>query len=251
LQRFTDKVALVTGAASGIGRATAIRLAQEGAKLLLADINVKAMDELGEHLRRECDTELGKFAFDATDLKSCRKMVRDAVGRFGRIDVLCNIAGIAGGWHFHEMPETEWTRMMTINVDSVFAISQEAIPHLIASKGNIVNMASASAKQGQAYTTAYCASKAAVVAMTRCLAVEYAENGVRANAICPGGVETNIHRTIKFPTDVNPKLMDKLYPLFPIAQPEEIAAAVAYLASDEARYVTGVDFSIDGGQTVS
>lgn len=251
MQRFKGKVALVTGAASGIGRATAQRLALEGASLLMADINLEAIEALGQELHAAHDTEFACFKFDATSMADSRDMVRRAAKHFERIDVLCNIAGIAGGWHTHEMPEADYRRMMAINVDSVFAISQEAIPHLIASRGNIVNMSSASAKQGQPYTAAYCASKAAVVAITRCLAVEYAANGVRANAICPGGVNTHIHKTIQFPTDVDAKMMDKLYPLFPIAEPEEIAAAVAYLASDEARYVTGVDFSIDGGQTVS
>lgn len=249
--RFSGKVVLVTGAGSGIGRATAIRLAKEGAKLLLADINTTAMEELAGQLRSGHDTAVACFVFDASNTTSCRTMVAHAVSHFGRIDVLCNIAGIAGGWHFHDMPETDWNRMVAINLTSVFAISQEAIPHLIKSKGNIINMASASAKQGQPYTACYCATKAAVVALTRCLAVEYAEHGVRANAICPGGVNTPINKTLNFPSDINPKMMDKLYPLFPMAEPEEIAAAVAYLASDEARYVTGIDFSIDGGQTMS
>lgn len=249
--RFKDKVVLVTGAAAGIGYATAKRIAEEGGRLLLADINGDAVKRAGETLRAAHDTEYATFVFDASNMSGTRAMVKQAAAHFGRLDVLCNIAGIAGGWHTHEMPEDAYKRMMAINVDGVFASCQEAIPYLIESKGNIVNMASASSKQGQAYTAAYCASKAAVVAITRCLAVEYAEVGVRANAICPGGVNTNIHHTIEFPKDVNPKLMDKLYPLFPIAEPHEIAAAVAYLASDEARYVTGVDFSIDGGQTVS
>lgn len=251
MQRFNGKVALVTGAASGIGRASAVRLAQEGAKLLLADINAAGLETVATQLREAHGTEVTCFAFDATDMKSCREMVARAVARFDRLDVLCNIAGIAGGWHFTEMTDTQWRRMLTINLDSVFAISQAAIPALIASKGNIINMSSASAKQGQAYLAAYCASKAAVVALTTSIAVEFAADGVRANAICPGGVNTNIHATIQFPKDIDEKLMAKLYPLSAIAEPEEIAAAVAYLASDEARYVTGIDFSIDGGQTMS
>ncbi|WP_218919565.1 SDR family NAD(P)-dependent oxidoreductase [Pandoraea vervacti] len=249
--RFKDKVVLVTGAGSGIGYATAERIAQEGGKLLLADINGDALRRAGDAIQAAHATEYGTFVFDASDMAGTREMVKTAAAHFGRLDVLCNIAGIAGGWHTHEMPEADYKRMMAINVDGVFASCQEAIPHLIETKGNIVNMASASSKQGQPYTAAYCASKAAVVAITRCLAVEYAGNGVRANAVCPGGVNTNIHHTIQFPKDADAKMMEKLYPLFPIAEPHEIAAAIAYLASDEARYVTGVDFSIDGGQTVS
>lgn len=248
--RFTGKVALVTGASSGIGRASAIRLAQEGALLALADINLDGLEELAAELQGKHGA-IACFGFDASDTASCRTMVSRVAKQFGRIDVLCNIAGIAGGWHFHDMPEAAWLRMVAINLNSVFAISQEAIPHLVASKGNIINMASASAKQGQPYTACYCATKAAVVALTRCIAVEYAKDGVRANAICPGGVNTPINKTLNFPTDIDAKMMDKLYPLFPMAEPEEIALAVAYLASDDARYVTGIDFSIDGGQTMS
>jgi len=251
MQRFKGKVVLVTGAAAGIGLASAERLAQEGARVLMADINGDALHQAGAALREKYGTDHACFVFDASDMTGTRAMVREAAAHFGRLDVLCNIAGIASGWHTHEMPQDVYKRMMAINVDGVFAACQEAIPHLIASKGNIVNMASSAAKQGQAYTAAYCGSKAAVTAFTRCLAVEYAEHGVRANAICPGSVNTNIYRTIEFPKDVNPKLMDKLYSLLPMAEPHEIAAAIAYLASDEARYVTGVDFSIDGGQTVA
>lgn len=249
--RFKGKIALVTGAASGIGRASAVRLAKEGAVLALADINAAAIEALAAELHGAYDTRVACFSFDATSADSCRAMVSAVAGHFGTIDVLCNIAGIAGGWHFHEMPQAAWDRMVAINLTSVFAICQEAIPHLRKSRGNIVNMASASAKQGQPYTTAYCATKAGVVALTRCLAVEYAQDGVRANAICPGGVNTPINQTLNFPTDIDAKMMDKLYPLFPMAEPEEIATALAYLASDEARYVTGIDFSIDGGQTMS
>ncbi|WP_085663743.1 MULTISPECIES: SDR family NAD(P)-dependent oxidoreductase [unclassified Pseudomonas] len=251
MQRFKDKVALVTGAASGIGRATAVRLAQEGATLLLADINAAGLEVAAGQLREAHGRQVACFTFDATDMQSCRAMVKQAVAQHSRLDVLCNIAGIAGGWHFKDMTDALWRRMLLINLDSVFAISQAAMPALVSSKGNIINMSSASAKQGQAYLAAYCASKAAVVALTQSLAVEYASAGVRANAICPGGVNTNIHATIQFPADVDEKLMSKLYPLSAIAEPEEIAAAVAYLASDEARYVTGIDFSIDGGQTMS
>jgi len=251
MQRFKGRVVLVTGAAAGIGLATADRLAKEGARVLLADINGDALHQAGAALREKYATEHACFVFDASDMTETRAMVKEAAMHFGRLDVLCNIAGIAGGWHTHEMPQDAYKRMMAINVDGVFAACQEAIPYLIVSKGNIVNMASSSAKQGQAYTTAYCGSKAAVTAFTRCLAVEYAEHSVRANAICPGSVNTNIYRTIEFPKDANPKLMGKLYSLLPMAEPDEIAAAVAYLASDEARYVTGVDFSIDGGQTVA
>ena len=131
---------------------------------------------------------------------------------------------------------------------SARAICQEALPHLCESRGNIVNMSSASALCGAAYWSAYAASKAAVASLSKCLAVEFSGKGVRVNAVCPGGVNTTLATTYSVPPDVDAALVRRLFPLLPAAEPEEIAAAVAYLASDEARYVTGVAFSIDGGQ---
>jgi meso-butanediol dehydrogenase/(S,S)-butanediol dehydrogenase/diacetyl reductase len=124
------------------------------------------------------------------------------------------------------------------------------VPHLLAARGVIVNVASAAAIKGQAYTAPYCVSKAGVVSLTKCLAVEYAKRGLRAVAICPGGVNTPLNAELKLPDGADQALFRRLLPLaFPIAEPEEIAAAVAYLASDEARFVNGAVFSIDGGQT--
>lgn len=247
MKRFEGKVCVVTGAAAGIGRASALRLAEEGAVVAAADINEAGLAETAAVIRARggtCET----IGFDALDEASCRAMIASAAARCGRIDALCNIAGACRADHFLEIRLADWERMFRINVSSLVVLCQAAIPHLRDSRGNIVSIASASAIAGAAYWSAYGASKAAVASLMRSLAVEFASAGIRANAICPGGVNTGLASTYSLPADLDQSLVQRLFPLHPAAEPEEIAAAVAYLASDEARYVTGVSFSIDGGQ---
>ena len=151
--------------------------------------------------------------------------------------------------HFTEIAEATWNRVLAINLSGVFFVSQAAIPHLLETRGVIVNMASAAALRGQAYTAPYAATKAAVASLTQSLAVEYAKRGLRVVALAPGGVKTALTAQTKFPDGADMSLIEKLMPLMPIAEPEEIAAAVAFLASDEARYINGAVLSIDGAQT--
>jgi meso-butanediol dehydrogenase/(S,S)-butanediol dehydrogenase/diacetyl reductase len=165
--------------------------------------------------------------------------------------VLCNIAGIFISRRLTDIQEEEWNRMVGINLNSVFFLSQAAMPHLIETKGNIVNMASTAGLVGQVYNAMYCATKGAVVMLSKSMAVEYARAGVRVNAICPGGVNTPLAANLTLPEDPDMDLFMRLMPLLDIAEPEEIASAIAYLASDEARYVTGTAFAIDGGQTAT
>jgi meso-butanediol dehydrogenase / (S,S)-butanediol dehydrogenase / diacetyl reductase len=247
MRRFDNKVCLVTGAASGIGRATALRLASEGASIAAADINEQGLATLVDELGQQ-GTACIAIAFNALDEASSRAIAAQAVARFGRLDVLCNIAGACRADHFLDIRLADWERMFSINVSSLVAISQAALPHLIETRGNIVNMSSASALCGAAYWSAYAASKAAVASLSKCLAVEFSGKGVRVNSVCPGGVNTTLASTYSVPPDVDMALVQRLFPLHEAAEPEEIAAAVAYLASDEARYVTGVSFNIDGGQ---
>jgi len=247
MKRFEGRVCLVTGAAAGIGRASACRLAEEGAAVAAADIDDAGLAATARSIR-EAGGRCEAIHFDAMDEVSCRALVATAVERLGRLDALCNIAGACRADHFLELELADWERIFRINVTSLVVLCQEAIPHLLKTRGNIVNMSSASAIAGSAYWSAYAASKAAVAALTRSLAVEFASAGIRANAVCPGGVNTGLASTYSVPETADPALVQRLYPLHPSAEPEEIAAAVAYLASDEARYVTGVSFGIDGGQ---
>lgn len=242
--RFEGKKVLVTGAASGIGRATAIRLASEGAAVTIGDINEAGLSETAGMMAsvpRIC-------AFDAGDMASCRNLVEAAA--VDGLDVLCNISGILKWGPSLDFGLDDFERILKINTTSVFALCQAALPHLIKSKGNIVNTASTAALQGIAYTIAYSASKHAVAAITKGLAIEFASKGVRVNAICPGHVNTPMGNAAPPAGDVNwdlvmrnaPKLVDGS------CEPSDIAAMFAYLASDEARKITGSLFTIDGGQ---
>jgi meso-butanediol dehydrogenase/(S,S)-butanediol dehydrogenase/diacetyl reductase len=247
-QRFEGKVALVTGAASGIGRATALRLASEGARVFAADLDAARLADTVAQIEK-AGGEAVAHRLDVADAAACRAAVAACVGRFGRLDVLCNVAGVMLWGHVTDVSEADWNRVLAVNVSSVFFLSQAAIPHLLATKGVIVNTASAAALKGQAYTAPYAASKAAVASLTKSMAVEYAKRGLRVVAVAPGGVRTALTANTKFPEGADMALVQKLMPLMPIAEPEEIAAAIAYLASAEARFVNGALLSIDGAQT--
>ena len=248
-KRFEKKVALITGAASGIGRATALRLAAEGASLMLADIDEAGLEQTLVQL--EDSSCAATIKLDVSSADACRAAVVSTIERWGRLDVLCNIAGIAMAKHLKDVSDEDWLRMMGINLNSVFFLSQAAMPHLIETKGNIVNMASSAALVGQIYNAGYCASKGAVVMMSKSMAVEFADRGVRVNAICPGGVLTALTEKFSLPDDANEDMVGRLFPLLEMAEASEIAASVAYLASAEARYITGTTLAIDGGQTAN
>ena len=247
-QRFNAKSTLATGAASGIGRATALRLASEGAHLLCCDVDERGLADTVAAIAAAGGTAVA-HRLDVADPAACRAAVEAAVARFGKLDVLCNIAGVMSWGHATEISAAEWERVVAVNLSGVFFLCQAAIPHLLATRGVIVNMASAAGVKGQAYTLPYSVTKAGVISLTQCLAVEYAKRGLRVVALAPGGVKTPLTSSVQFPDGADMSLVAKLMPLMPLAEPEEIAAAVAYLASDEARFVNGAVLSIDGGQT--
>ena len=242
--RFRGKQVLVTGAASGIGRATAIRFASGGALVTIGDVNEAGLQETAEMM----DSAPRIQPFDATDFDSCRALV--AAAATNGLDVLCNISGMLKWGPSTEFAVEDFERILKINTTSVFVLCQAALPHLIKSKGNIVNTASTAALQGIAYTIAYSASKHGVAAITKGLAVEFAAKGVRVNAICPGHVNTPMGNSAPPAGDVNWDLVMRNAPKLEngSCEPEDIAVLFAYLASQEARKITGSLFTIDGGQ---
>ncbi len=243
--RFANKRALVTGAASGIGRATALRLAAEGARVVIADIDAAGLRDT-EALAAGAVTI---HPYDATDLDSCRALVATAAAD-GGLDIMCNIAGLLDWGPTLDFDEARFERLIAINLTSVYALCRAALPHLIESRGTIVNMASTAGVQGTPYSIGYAASKHGVVGLTKSLAVEFAARGVRINAVCPGHVDTPMTRRPPPEGDVDWTLMMRNAPKLSdgICAPEDIAAMVAYLASDDARKITGALFTVDGGQ---
>ena len=248
MTRFEGKVAIVTGAASGIGRATTLRLASEGASVFATDVNAEGLAETAG-LAKDAGGVVQTATSDVAQRSECFGAVAAAVESFGRLDVLANVAGLLRFTHSHDMAEADWDLVVAVNLSGPFFMSQASIPHLLESGGNIVNVASNAGLMGQAYTAAYCATKGAIVQLTRALAMEYIKQGIRVNAVAPSGTKTNIARGIPFPEDMDPELMGRFRGLRPVTDPSEIAGAIAYLASDEAKSVHGSIFSIDNGVT--
>lgn len=247
MQRFENRIAIVTGAASGIGRATATRLAREGASVLCADRNLAGAEETAGTLEGRGSA----FLLDVADPASCEAAVAETLRRYGQIDVLANIAGIGSFGHVTEIDDATWQRVISVNLTGVFQMTRAVLPHLIAGRGNIVNISSAAGLVGVPYGVAYSASKSGVIGLTKSIAVEYATRGIRVNAICPGAVNTPlIAGGFDAIENLEADLFQRLTPLLgAMAEPEDIAAAVAFLASDDARFVTGATLAVDGGQT--
>ncbi len=247
-RRYRDKVALVTGAASGIGRATAIRLAAEGASVWCADVNEEGLKETIATITEHGGTAHGG-RLDVTDPAACTDVVAEVVALYGGLDVVCNIAGIGGSRHTHEETPERLNAMFAVNAAGPFHLSQAAMPQLLERKGNIVNLASTAGMIGQAYCVAYCASKHALVGITKAMAVEYGRAGVRVNAVCPGGVNTNILGGFMPPEGASMSLISRSFLTRDMQEPESVAAMVAYVGSDEAYYVNGAVLAVDGGTT--
>jgi meso-butanediol dehydrogenase/(S,S)-butanediol dehydrogenase/diacetyl reductase len=246
MRRFDDRVVLITGAASGIGRATAERLAGEGAVLFCVDLQREPVEELVGALRGN-GTTAEAHVCDVSDDAQVDATLAACVERFGKLDVLCNVAGILRFDHAHEIRTADWNKVMAVNVNGTFFMCRAALPHLLASKGNIVNVSSTAALSGQPWAAAYSASKGAVLALTRTLAIDYVKQGVRVNAVCPGDITTPIHNVFALPEGANPKLLRRVMAPMGRGRPEDVAGVIAMLASDDGAFITGEDVRIDGG----
>jgi meso-butanediol dehydrogenase/(S,S)-butanediol dehydrogenase/diacetyl reductase len=244
--RFNDIVVLLTGAASGIGKASVLRMAEEGAKLVCADIQTEAAEATARQAR-ELGAEAISCHVDVADPNSVTEAVDAAVSQFGRIDSLCNIAGILHFDHTHELGLERWNQILSVNLTGTFLMTKAALPHLLASKGNIVNMASTAALAGHPWTAAYSASKGGVLAFTATIAVEYGKQGLRANAVCPGGILTPIQQEFRLPDGADPKLLERIIPLDKMRPAEVAAAVVAFLASPDSIHINGESIKVDGG----
>jgi len=232
--RFEGRVAIVTGAASGIGRATADRLADEGAIVVRADVAKEGLDGAA-------------IVGDVSDPSFAPLLVTQTVERHGRVDVLANVAGILRTANTHEHSLDTWDQVLAINLTGTFLCCRAAIPELLKTRGSIVNVSSTAALAGHPWAAAYSASKGGVLALTRTIAVEYGRRGLRCNAVCPGSIQTPITKDFEFPEGADMDLVRRIMALDKARGPETVAATIAFLASDDAAHVNGEHVRVDGG----
>jgi meso-butanediol dehydrogenase / (S,S)-butanediol dehydrogenase / diacetyl reductase len=241
-------VALVTGAGSGLGRATAQRLSADGIAVACLDVDASTAQATASEISR-----LGGSAIavqcDVRDETSANAAVALARAELGPIDAVAHAAGIGVTGHFLDTSLADWQRVLDVNLTGTFLIARAAMPELLETRGSLVTIASVAALRGWRYMAAYSASKGGIVALTKTLAVEFGRRGVRVNCVCPGSIDTPLKDALRPVADADPELMTRGPALLTpsVAAPEEIAAAVAYLVSPEARFVTGTVLTIDGG----
>jgi NAD(P)-dependent dehydrogenase (short-subunit alcohol dehydrogenase family) len=248
MTRFTDHVAIVTGAGSGLGRATAHRLGDEGAAVAAVDLDVDAAEKTAAEIG-ERGGSARAYRVDVTDPAAVKSTVEAVAADLGRPQVLVNSAGIGGFAHTVDETYERWSAILGVNLTGTFLMCQAALPHMLEGGGAIVNVASNAGLMGQPYSAAYCASKGGVVNLTRALSVEYVKRGVRVNAVAPGGMNTPMIAGFTMPEGVNLKEFARVTSPLGYAEPEEVAGVIAYIASDDSRYMTGSIVSFDGGIT--
>ena len=245
-----SKVVLITGASSGIGRACAKTFANRGATVVAVGRNNSELAELTDEVTAATGSITPKLA-DLTEMPRIDTLVTETVDSFGQIDVLINSAGIIKSGSLEDTSLDEWDKMLNVNLRSVFYLCQKVLPFLVTSRGNIVNVSSVTGTRAFPGVLAYCVSKAGIDQLTRCLALEVASRGVRVNAVNPGVVETNLHKR----GGMNPEDYEKFlenaantHPIGRAGQPGEVAELIYFLASENAQWITGATYAIDGGR---
>jgi NAD(P)-dependent dehydrogenase (short-subunit alcohol dehydrogenase family) len=249
-RELDGRVALVTGATSGIGRATALRFAEEGARLALVGRDAEALSDVAREAQGR-GAEALEIRADVTAEEDARRAVDETIGRFAALDVLVNAAGIIANGTVENTALADWDAMMNVNLRAVFHLMQLAAPHLEKRPGNVVNVSSVTGLRAFPGVLAYCVSKAGVDQLTRCAALELAPKGVRVNAVNPGVVVTQVHRRGGMSEEKYADFLEHsrtTHPLGRVGAAEEVAELILFLASDRASWITGATYSIDGGR---
>jgi len=248
-KRLENKVSIITGAASGIGEASAILFAREGAKVVLADVNEEKGNGVANRIQNNGNEALFIKA-DVSKQDDTNKMVEKTIEKFDVIDVLFNNAGIARLKSLHELDEEEWNQVMDINLKGVYLCSKGVLPYMQRQrKGSIINNSSIAGVVGFPGAAAYCASKGGLGLLTRNMALDYAIDGIRVNDICPGVIKTPMTLDEETMGRKQIEEMEKVHPLGRAGKPEEVAYTALFLASDESSFITGSSIMIDGGYT--
>ncbi|KTS28124.1 SDR family NAD(P)-dependent oxidoreductase [Pantoea stewartii] len=247
MSRFTGKIVVVTGAGSGIGAASAKRFAEEGASVVLVGRTRDKLEKVAaqlsgqDHMVADCDVA------EADQVQALASRVEE---KYGRVDVLVNNAGIIVQGRIHEIELADWKKLMSVDLDGVFHCVHYFMPALLKTRGNVVNISSVSGLGGDWGMSVYNAAKGAITNFTRSLAMDYGTDGVRVNAICPGFTFTDLTEGVKNDQALLERFYDRI-PLRRAGEPEDIADAIAFIASDDARYITGANLPVDGGLSAS
>jgi len=247
MARFDDRVVLITGAGSGIGKASAERIASEGGAVVCVDLQAEAVQQVADAIVAS-GGEACALSCDVSDQQSVKETVAATIAKYGKLHALCNIAGVLRFDNFHELTLEDFDRIMKVNCYGVFMMCQEAIPHLLETRGFIVNMSSTAALGAHAWTAAYSASKGAVLALTKSIAIEYGMQGLNCNAICPGGIETPMVTEAHIPEGADARLLTKvMLPDGYFAPAADVAGVVAFFACEDANHIKGDYLRVDGG----
>ena len=246
MQRFKDKIVIVAGAGSGIGKASALRIAQEGGSVFCVDLNAAAVEATAAEISA-AGSEATSHVCDVSDESSVQACVEACMARYGSLYGLVNMAGILRFDDTAELQTGDWQKVIDINLTGTLFLCRAVLPHLLETRGSIVNAASTASLAGLPCGVAYAASKGGVLAMTRSIAVEYAKRGVRANCVCPGDINTGMTDNIGFPESMDFELMPRIMSLTGAKGPEVVAGVIAMLVSEDGVHITGEEIRVDGG----
>ncbi len=247
MKRFEGKNVVITGAASGIGQATAQRIAEEGGNVALIDINAEGL-AVTRKVAEGLGVKAWSYECNVADGPRVKAIIDQAAADMGGFDTLCHCAGILRTYHTHKMTFEQWHQIIDVNLNGTFYVNHAALPHLLKNRFSaIVNCSSTSALGSHPWMSAYAASKGGIISMTRSLYQEYVKQGLRANCVVPGGIATALHGDFQAPEGADMDLLKGAMPFVGFAKPTHAASVIAFLASDDARYINGTEIRADGG----